>query len=145
MKLLKTIQIKASSANLGIYGGFILGIIALFSYLLTYQPMFIFPIILCWMFIVIGFMKKKWDAIKLYEDFMELKMAPLSPLILINYSDLNKIEKINAKSIKIHHLNKRKEIQTTVVLSEFDEKDQVELVQFLMQKMEAKSFQHKNF
>jgi hypothetical protein len=141
IKLLKTIKIKDSASNLGIYGGFILGIIALVFYLITNQPMFIFPIVLCLMFIGIGFMKKKWDAIKLCEDHMELKLAPLAPLSLINYSHINKIEEKNAKSVKIHHLNKGKEIQTTVILSEFEEKDQVEFVQFLMHKMEAKSIQ----
>jgi|SRR5690606_8751350 len=138
MKIIKNYQMKDSAINLPIYAGSVLAIISLVSFFMTLQPMFLPGLGLSVFFVVLGFINKNRDTIKLYEDHMELKFAPASPVHLIRYSDLIRLEDKNKNMKRLYFQSEGKEKRIWIPLSQHKEEDMQEFIKFLEEKIQSK-------
>ncbi len=55
------------------------------------------------LFFVIATVQKKRDIIKIFENHLEIKFAPLASTKFIKYSDLIQVERASEKKIIIHY------------------------------------------
>ncbi|MGB6083386.1 hypothetical protein [Moheibacter sp.] len=138
MKAIKTYKMKESAVNIPLYAGSVLAIIALVSFLVTMQPLFLPGVGISVFLVVISLMNKNRETIKLYEDHMELKFAPASPLHLIRYQDLLRLEDKNKNLKRLYFLSEGKEKKIWIQLNQHEKEDMEEFIRFLQEKIEAK-------
>ncbi|GEM_PF-3088039 len=138
MKAIKTYKMKESAVNIPLYAGSVLAIIALISFLVTMQPLFLPGVGISVFLVVISLMNKNRETIKLYEDHMELKFAPASPLHLIRYQDLLRLEDKNKNLKRLYFLSEGKEKKIWIQLNQHEKEDMEEFIRFLQEKIEAK-------
>lgn len=134
MKPIKSYKIKTSAANLGIYGGGILALISLVSFMLTAQIMFLPPLVISIGFMVIGFLNKSLESIKIYENHMQIKLAPAAPLHLIKYENIFRIEDKSKRIKKIYFNRDGKEKKIVFPLNQYNKEDMDEFFGFLKDK-----------
>ncbi|MGS2760958.1 hypothetical protein [Sinomicrobium sp. M5D2P9] len=134
MKPIKSYKIKTSAANLGIYGGGILALISLVSFMLTAQIMFLPPLVISIGFMVIGFLNKSLESIKIYENHMQIKLAPAAPFHLIKYENIFRIEDKSKRIKKIYFNRDGKERKIVFPLNQYNKEDMDEFFEFLKDK-----------
>jgi len=138
MQKIKAYKMKETIVNLQIFGGLILAIISLVSFLVTAEPTFLAPLVISASFLVMGLINKSRENIKIYEDHLEMKFAPASPLHLIRYEDLIRLEDKGKNQKRLYFLSEGKEKKILIPLSQHPKEDMDEFVNFLEEKIQSK-------
>ena len=140
MKAIKTYKMRESIVNFQIFGGLILAIIAFVGFLMTTSGLvFLSPLVVSASLLIMGFINKDRETIKLYEDHLEMKFAPASPLHLIRYEDLIRLEDKGKNLKRLYFNSQGKEKKILLPLSQYTKEDMDEFIQLLEEKIHSKN------
>lgn len=140
MKAIKTYKMRDSIVNFQIFGGLILAIIAFVGFLMTTIGLvFLSPLVVSASLLIMGFINKDRETIKLYEDHLEMKFAPASPLHLVRYEDLIRLEDKGKNLKRLYFNSQGKEKKILIPLSQYTKEDMDEFIQLLEEKIHSKN------
>jgi len=139
MKAIKAYKMRDSIVNFQIFGGLIMAIIAFVCCLITSGLVFLPPLIVSVWLLIMGFINKKRETIKLYEDHLEMKFAPASPLHLVRFEDLIRLEDKGKSEKRLYFNSQGKEKKILLPLSQHPKEDMDEFIHFLEEKIQSKN------
>lgn len=123
-------KVKASQSNLMfIFGGILVGL-GVITYMATGQAQIIGPGAIL---VFIGILQKSKVLISLNEKHMELRLAPLSPLNLILYSDMDRLEEITPKKVFLHAKIDGKDRKLRLPMTSLTKEDQDSILSTIKQ------------
>ncbi len=121
MESIKTFKFKPSLSRNNIIGGGILLVIGIILGVLTMRFM---PAILGILFVFIGIKQQSMEVIRFLDKHLEIRLAPISGIKLIRYTDISNVDVVNNKRIEIQALILDKNKTTKIPLNSFTEEDQ---------------------
>jgi len=89
------------------------------------------------LFMVLAFMHKDRDIIKIYDQNIEIKIAPLAATKFIKFSDLTKTERISEKKIFVHYMNGNDPKKLRMPVQMIDAKELSEFLEMLDSKINS--------
>lgn len=133
MEPVKTYKMNQSLIKLQIYGGTIFGVLYLFMiYMNPGIPAYNFGFII--VVVAMGFWNKSRSPVKCYEDYMEVKLAPIAPLHLVKYQDITDIDESNRKYTRVAYNESGQEKSFKLHWNGLEASAQQELLPFVQQK-----------
>jgi hypothetical protein len=90
------------------------------------------------LFIVMASIQSNKDIIKIYEDHLEIKFAPLASTKYIKFSNLRKVERVSEKKIFVHHRQATDLKNFRVPVHMFAPNDLADFLAFLDDKVASK-------
>lgn len=133
MEPVKKLKMNPTLVDAQIFGGTLLGVLWFMAILaLPGLPFYHIGFII--MLIVMGVWNSSRYPIKCYEDHMEVKLAPISALHLINYRDITDIDDNHPKYTKVTYNDDGRERSLKLHWKGLEEKAEIELSPYLQEK-----------
>jgi len=108
MEVQKSYKVAKSTVNAQLYGGIGVAIFLLVA-ILTLRQMPAYPLGFVLVVIGVGIWNSSRSAVTCFNDYMEVKLAPISSLHLIRYRDIVRLDQSNKKYLAIDYLADGKE------------------------------------
>lgn len=128
MTAIKSYSVKNSYSNLFIIGGIVMLCLGVTVGILTGR---FTQIGLGILFIVMGSMQHNREIIKFYDEYLEMKLAPLSPVLLMKYNELERLEHISKKKYFIYGIVNGKQKRVRLPVEMISNVEQPNLIQDL--------------